>query len=136
MIPARGQRLKIESTSDNIRLVERLIEDICDLYNISEDNYGNILLAVTEAVNNAIYHGNQNNPHKSVHIGFENGNKQLVFSVCDEGKGFDFSNLPDPTDPSNIDKMNGRGVFLMKHLADKVEFQQDGKEVLLHFNLN
>src|SRR5437868_12298420 len=100
MIPARGQKLKIGSTSENIRLVERLIEDICDVYNISEDNFGNILLAVTEAVNNAIYHGNQSNPQKCVHIGFENGTKTLVFSVCDEGKGFDHSSLPDPTDPT------------------------------------
>jgi serine/threonine-protein kinase RsbW len=136
MIPARGQKIKIESISDNIRLVERLIEDICDVYNISEDNYGNILLAVTEAVNNAIYHGNGSNPQKCVHISFENGAKFVKFSVCDEGNGFDHSNLPDPTDPANLDKINGRGVFLMKHLADKVEFNQNGKEVLLTFNLN
>lgn len=136
MIPARGQKIKIESSSENIRLVERLIEDICEVYNVSEDNFGNILLAVTEAVNNAIYHGNESNPQKCVHIGFENSPKALVFSVCDEGKGFDHANLPDPTDPTNIDKMHGRGVFLMRHLADKVEFNQDGKEVQLTFHLN
>ena len=136
MIPARGQKIKIESLSENLRLVERLIEDVCEVYNISEDNYGNILIAVTEAVNNAIAHGNQNNPQKSVQIGFENGDKKLTFSVSDEGKGFDFTSLPDPTDPKNIDKVNGRGVFLMKHLADKVEFNQNGKEVLLTFVLN
>ena len=136
MIPARGQKLKIESSSDNIRLVERLIEDVCDVYNVNEDNYGNILIAVTEAVNNAIYHGNKGNPSLSVQIGFENQDKKITFSVCDEGQGFDYDSLPDPTDPNNIDKINGRGVFLMKHLADKVEFNQNGKEVLLTFNLN
>ena len=136
MIPARGQKINIESIADNLRLVERLIEDVCEVYNISEDNYGNILIAVTEAVNNAIAHGNENNPQKKVQIGFENGDKKLTFSVSDEGKGFDFTSLPDPTDPENIDKLNGRGVFLMKHLADKVEFNQNGKEVLLTFNLN
>jgi serine/threonine-protein kinase RsbW len=136
MIPARGQKIKIESAAENLRLVERLIEDVCEVYNISEDNYGNILIAVTEAVNNAIAHGNQNNPKKNVHIGFENGDKKLTFSVSDEGVGFDHASLPDPTDPQNIDKVNGRGVFLMKHLADKVEFHQNGKEVLLTFNLN
>jgi serine/threonine-protein kinase RsbW len=136
MIPARGQKLKIESSAENLRLVERLIEDVCDIYNISEDNYGNILIAVTEAVNNAIYHGNKGNPTKSVSIGFENKDKRLTFSIVDEGQGFDFSNLPDPTDPVNIDKINGRGVFLMKHLADKVEFNGNGTEVLLSFNCN
>lgn len=136
MIPAKGQKLKIESSSENLRLVERLIEDVCEIYNVNEDNYGNILIAVTEAVNNAIYHGNKGNPQKAVHIGFENEDKKIVFSVADEGQGFDYDSLPDPTDPNNIDKINGRGVFLMKHLADKVEFNQNGKEVMLTFNLN
>lgn len=136
MIPAKGQKLKIDSSADNLRLVERLIEDVCEIYNVNEDNYGNILIAVTEAVNNAIYHGNKGNPDKSVQIGFENNDKKITFSVSDEGQGFDYDSLPDPTDPNNIDKINGRGVFLMKHLADKVEFNQNGKEVLLTFNLN
>ena len=69
-------------------------------------------------------------------IGFENGNKELTFSVSDEGQGFDYKSLPDPTDPNNIDKPHGRGVFLMKNLADKVVFNQNGKEVLLTFVLN
>ncbi len=136
MIPARGQKIKIESLSENLRLVERLIEDVCEVYNVSEDNFGNILIAVTEAVNNAISHGNKNNPAKSVQIGFENGNKELTFSVSDEGQGFDYKSLPDPTDPNNIDKPHGRGVFLMKNLADKVVFNHNGKEVLLTFVLN
>jgi serine/threonine-protein kinase RsbW len=136
MIPAPGQKIKIESTAENLRLVERLVEDVCEIYNVNEDNFGNILIAVTEAVNNAIYHGNKGNPKKSVQIGFENGNKKITFMVCDEGAGFDYESLPDPTDPNNIDKINGRGVFLMKHLADKVEFNDNGKEVQLTFNLN
>jgi serine/threonine-protein kinase RsbW len=136
MIPARGQKLKIDSSAENLRLVERLIEDVCEIYNVSEDNFGNILIAVTEAVNNAIYHGNKGNPTKSVQIGFENLDKKIRFTVSDEGTGFDYKNLPDPTDPKNIEKVNGRGVFLMKHLADKVEFNNDGKEVLLTFVLN
>lgn len=136
MIPAKGQKLKIESSSENLRLVERLIEDVCEVYNVTEDNFGNILIAVTEAVNNAIHHGNKGNPTKSVQIGFENEDKRITFSVSDEGQGFDFDSLPDPTDPNNIDKINGRGVFLMKHLADKVEFNHNGKEVLLTFVLN
>lgn len=136
MIPAKGEKLDITSTSDNIRLVERLVEDVCDVFNVNEDSYGNILIAVTEAVNNAIYHGNKGNPDKRIKIGFESGEKNIKFSVADEGKGFDYDSLPDPTDPLNIDKPNGRGVFLMKNLADKVEFNNNGQEVLLTFNLN
>jgi serine/threonine-protein kinase RsbW len=136
MIPAKGETLDITSTSDNIRLVERLVEDVCELFNVNDDNYGNILIALTEAVNNAIYHGNQGNPHKRIKIGFESGEKNIKFSVADEGNGFDHDNLPDPTDPLNIDKLNGRGVFLMKNLADKVEFNNKGQQVMLTFNVN
>ena len=136
MIPAKGEKLDMTSTSDNMRLVERLVEDVCDVFNVHQDNYGNILIALTEAVNNAIYHGNQGNPEKRIKIGFESGEKNIKFSVSDEGIGFDFNSLPDPTDPLNIDKLNGRGVFLMKNLADKVEFNNNGQEVMLTFNLN
>ena len=136
MIPAKGETLNITSSSDNIRLVERLVEDVCDVFNLNEDNYGNILIAVTEAVNNAIYHGNQGNPEKYIKIGFESGDKNIKFSVADEGIGFDYNNLPDPTDPLNLGKPNGRGVFLIKNLADKVEFNNNGQEVFLTFKLN
>ncbi len=136
MIPAKGEKLDITSSFDNMRLVERLVEDVCDVFNVNEDSYGNILIAVTEAVNNAIYHGNQGNPDKHIKIGFESGNDNIKFSVADEGDGFDYNSLPDPTDPLNIDKPHGRGVFLMKNLADKVEFNNNGQEVLLTFNLN
>lgn len=136
MIPAKGKRLDITSSSDNIRLVERLVEDVCDVFNVSEDSYGNIMIAVTEAVNNAIYHGNKGNPEKHIKIGFESDDKNLKFYVADEGEGFDYEALPDPTDPLYIDKPHGRGVFLMKNLADKVEFHNNGQEVMLQFNVN
>ena len=104
MIPTKGKTLNISSASDNIRLVERLVEDVCDVFNVNEDCYGNILIAVTEAVNNAMYHGNKGNPDKNIKIGFESHERDIQFSIADEGTGFDYNNLPDPTDPLNIDK--------------------------------
>jgi len=136
MIPAKGEKVRFSSSAENIRLVERMVEDVCEVFNVNEDNYGNILIAVTEAVNNAIYHGNKGNPDKQILIGFEANGQVITFSVEDEGMGFDYNNLPDPTDPVNIDKPHGRGVFLMKNLADKVEFHHHGKEVSLTFNVN
>lgn len=133
MIPTKYETLKINSNPHSLLLVERLIEDVCDVYNVHEDCYGNILIAVTEAVNNAICHGNKNNPEKFVKIGFESDNNNLIFSICDEGNGFDPSALPDPTDPSNIDKLSGRGVFLMTNLCDFIKFEENGKKVLLGF---
>jgi serine/threonine-protein kinase RsbW len=133
MIPAKDQTLKINSTPQSLRLVERLIEDVCQIYNLNEDCYGNMLIAVTEAVNNAIYHGNKGNPEKLVKIGFEVENNQLVFSISDEGQGFAYQSLPDPTDPINIDKLNGRGVFLMTTLSDSIHFEKNGAKINIGF---
>ncbi len=136
MILTKGEDLRISSDSQNIKLVEQVIDDVCEEYKVNEDRYGNILIAVTEAVNNAIQHGNNNDPKKNVIIKYNVEPNGITFSIADEGKGFDYKNLPDPTAPENIDKINGRGIFLMKNLADALEFNQDGKEVHLKFNFN
>ncbi len=135
MVLAENQKIRIASRAENIILVERMIEDVCDLFNISEDYYGNILVAITEAVNNAIYHGNQANPKKNIDIFFKSFPDHVSFIVKDEGTGFNFDNLPDPTNPENIENPNGRGVFLMRNLADKVSFEDNGSKVVLEFKL-
>jgi anti-sigma regulatory factor (Ser/Thr protein kinase) len=136
MVLAENQKIRIASRAENIILVERMIEDVCDLFNISEDYYGNILVAITEAVNNAIYHGNQANPKKNIDIFFKSFPDHVSFIVKDEGTGFNYDTLPDPTNPENIEKPNGRGVFLMRNLADKVSFEDNGSKVVLDFKMN
>jgi serine/threonine-protein kinase RsbW len=136
MVLAQDQKMKISSRSENMILVERMIEDVCDLFEVGEDNFGNILIAVTEAVNNAIQHGNKFDPAKNIQISFKSNKKQISFVVQDEGNGFDYTQIPDPTAPENIEKPHGRGIFLMNSLADKVEFEDAGKTVQLYFNLN
>ena len=135
MVLAENQKIRIASRAENIILVERMIEDVCDLFNISEDYYGNILVAITEAVNNAIYHGNQANPKKNIDIFFKSFPDHVTFTVKDEGQGFNYTNLPDPTNPENIEKPNGRGVFLMRNLADSVSFEDNGSKVVLDFKM-
>jgi serine/threonine-protein kinase RsbW len=129
------QQLELPSAVEGLHIIEKLIETICSTYKLNEDYYGNILVAVTEAVNNAIHHGNKSNPGKKVHVGFETTPETLLFSVRDEGPGFDYDNLPDPTDPVNLEKPTGRGIFLMKHLADKVTFTDNGRCVSISFNM-
>ena len=128
-------QLILNSSSESIHIVEKLVDTICSSYKVNEDHYGNILVAITEAVNNAIYHGNKSDPGKKIHIAFKSDPKKITFTVRDEGKGFDFKNLPDPTDPGNIEKPTGRGVFLMNRLADNVEFSEKGRCVSLQFDL-
>lgn len=136
MILTPDQKLRLPSKAENLRLVERMVEDVCDIFSVGEEKFGNIIISVTEAVNNAILHGNKGNPDKSFDISFRSSAKDLTFVVKDEGAGFDFASLPDPTAPENLEKDSGRGVFLMQKLADKVEFEDGGKTVVLHFNLN
>jgi serine/threonine-protein kinase RsbW len=122
------------SETENIRIVENLIDRVLSEYKVGEEFYGNILISLTEAVNNAIVHGNKLDPSKQVHLSYNIAGKTLIFKVEDEGPGFDYSTLPDPTSPENIEKPNGRGVFLMRHLADRCEFLEDGKIVSLEFD--
>ena len=129
------QQLSFSSKSENLNLVEKLIDDVCAKNNVNEDYYGNILIAITEAVNNAIHHGNKSNPDKSVNVQYSSEGDKLYFTIQDEGPGFDYDNLPDPTDPQNIEKPHGRGVFLMKNLSDKIDFFDGGSTVKIEFNV-
>ena len=91
------------------------------------------MIAVTESVNNAIRHGNDLQNNKNVLLTLQLKDNIIIFTVRDEGKGFDFENLPDPTAPENLDKPGGRGIFLMRHLADEVKFRDEGRVVELSF---
>ena len=116
--------------------VESLIDKVCEDLSLNEDHYGNILIAVTEAVNNAIVHGNSSEEDKVVKVDVVNNDAAVVFSVVDQGEGFDYENLPDPTAPENIEKPDGRGIFLMKNLSDEVEFDLNGSKVSITFAMN
>ena len=126
-------KIQIPSISENIRIIESFIDNAKEKFRLDDDIYGNIMIAVTESVNNAIIHGNKNDRNKNVSISLTINENILKFLVQDEGNGFDFQNLPDPTAPENIDKPSGRGIFLMKHLCDEVCFREDGKTVELSF---
>ena len=126
--------LRFDSKPENIAIVERLIDQISEDHSIIPEHYGNVLIAMTEAVNNAIVHGNKLDPEKSVTVSCAIDGKSLVFRISDEGPGFDYENLPDPTAPENIEKPHGRGVFLIRHLADDCVFEDAGRVVELTFS--
>jgi len=128
--------IEIPSLSENIRIIESFIDNAKDKYKLDDDIYGNIMIAVTEAVNNAIKHGNKDNSSKNVHITLSLEEGLIKFKISDEGEGFNFHQLPDPTAPENIAKPGGRGIFLMKNLSDEVDFKENGKVVELSFYMN
>jgi serine/threonine-protein kinase RsbW len=127
--------LKISSKIENLRKVEKLVDDLSTEFSISADVYGNILIATLEAANNAILHGNKLDEGKNVTIMFRIESNKLTIHIDDEGVGFDYKNVPDPTAPENIENVNGRGIFLMEKLSDKIEFERNGASVTLEFNL-
>jgi serine/threonine-protein kinase RsbW len=126
-------KIQIPSLPDNIRVVESFIDNAKERFNIGDDMYGNIMVSVTESVNNAIVHGNQSDPKKNVHLTLEMDENEIKITVKDEGKGFDYEDLPDPTSPENLEKVGGRGIYLMKHLCDEIEFSDKGRTVELTF---
>ncbi len=121
---------------DNIQVIESFIDNAKEEFEINDDLYGNIMISVTECISNAIVHGNQSNPDKMVHLQLYMEPGLLRCSIEDEGMGFDFSNLPDPTEPENIEKLGGRGIFLMRHLSDEVKFEEGGRKTVLSFYLD
>jgi serine/threonine-protein kinase RsbW len=128
--------IEIPSLSENIRMIESFIDNAKDQFSLDDDIYGNIMIAVTESVHNAIRHGNQGDAKKNVLLSLSLQDNIIRFTVQDEGTGFDYDNLPDPTAPENIDQPGGRGIFLMKHLSDEVNFLNDGRIVELIFYIN
>jgi serine/threonine-protein kinase RsbW len=128
-------KIQIPSLIENIRVIESFIDNSKEEFEFEDDVYGNIMVAVTESVNNAIRHGNKFDKEKLVYLTLQIENNQLLFEVEDEGPGFDFDNLPDPTAPENLENPGGRGIFLMHNLCDEVNFLDNGKKVQLIFNI-
>lgn len=128
--------LNIPSKIENLRKVEKLVDEISAECNLNQEIYGNVLIATLEAANNAIMHGNKLDESKNVNIQWFNNNKELHISVQDFGKGFDYKSVPDPTAPENIENINGRGIFLMEKLSDKISFSENGTIVELVFSLH
>lgn len=127
--------IEFPSIVDNIKIVESFIDNSRDEYNIGDDMYGNILIAITEAVNNAIQHGNLYDKEKIVRLTCSSSPSEISFVIEDEGTGFDYNTLPDPTSGENLLKPDGRGIFLMKHLCDVLKFEEQGKKVEMVFFL-
>jgi len=129
-------KLVFNSETKNINLVEKLIDDLQNKFDLHNEVYGKLLLGVVEGVNNAIVHGNKLDKSKNVIVEYSVEEDKVLFIIIDEGSGFDYTNIPDPTKPENLEKTHGRGIFLMHHLADEIEFEDNGSTVKMQFNLD
>jgi serine/threonine-protein kinase RsbW len=129
------QKVKFASCVSNVPVVERYLLRLKNRYNIDDELFFNIKTAIVEAVSNAILHGNCNDLSKNVSLEIYKSDEQFRFVITDQGSGFNHITVPDPTHPDNLEKPGGRGVFIIKKLADMVNFCQEGSKVEIEFNI-
>lgn len=121
-----NKKIVLPSEKTSITKIEPVLSEIKKEHNIPDENFYNIMIAVTEAVNNAIIHGNKQNPNKKVNFSIE-ANEQLInITIEDQGEGFNPNELEDCLKPENLLKDGGRGVFIIKELMDSVQIQNTG----------
>jgi serine/threonine-protein kinase RsbW len=113
----------IEKVEDAAYFAEEAAKDM----NFSEGETDDIAIALTEAVSNAMSHGNKNIKSKNVTIIIDQKPNYMEILVTDEGGGFDPENVDDPLLPENLLKESGRGIFILKSLMDSVEFSSNNK---------
>jgi len=124
MIPTPRVQLAIGSQYENIELVQVVVEDALRRLDLDEDTSHSIGLAVREAVANAIKHGNRQAEEKRVEVDFGMEGEEIVIHVRDEGEGFEPAEVPDPTDPANLLRTNGRGILFMRSFMDTIAYRR------------
>ena len=127
--------LKLPSNLRSINVLDSFVQDLVHQYKISQEVHGNMLISLTEAVTNAITHGNHYDENKVVQINLQKKSDTIAIRVSDQGCGFDPESVPDPTCDENICKCGGRGVFLMQRLCDQIQYKDNGRTVEMHFKI-
>jgi len=127
------ESISINSDIENLTVIETMVDTLSKRLGISDEVYGKILISTVEAVNNAILHGNRGDSSKKVKVVVSSDGNIFDVTVTDEGEGFSYLDIPDPTDPKNIENLHGRGVFIMKSLSDSIEYNTTGNEVRMKF---
>ncbi|MCS6895455.1 MAG: ATP-binding protein [Bacteroidia bacterium] len=127
----------LSSDLDELLRAEPILTEVASMAGLSEERTPLFIVAVTEALSNAIVHGNRQQKDKVVRMRFSWSpeTRTLTAEIQDEGTGFNPATLPDPTATENLLRESGRGIFLMRNLADSVEFQHNGTCVELKFYL-
>ena len=130
------KRKRLKSSTKSVQEIEPMLRELRNYVDIPDDVFYNILISATEAVNNAIIHGNRYDEKKKVIIRVVLKDHKMIIEVRDEGSGFEPEKLKDPRDPENLLKANGRGVFLIKTLMDDVEYLIDEKGTKLKMSMD
>lgn len=129
MISLPSEILVIESELSELQRVESFLKDLFTEFKLPAKYFNKVLLCVSEAVVNAIKHGNKSNVHKKVSISVWCNDREVQIQVEDEGEGFDIVKMEDPTIKENIRKESGRGIYIIKKLTDTLEYNKKGNKV-------
>lgn len=135
MADPKIKKLTLASGFDKLQLVESFVGELQEWTGFGDDLFGNVLLALSEAVTNAIVHGNKEDKSKKVYITAVLEKDSIKISVKDEGEGFDPDTLPDPLKEENLLKEGGRGVYLIEQYADEITYAENGTRIILKFSL-
>ncbi len=127
--------IRISSRLKSVSEVETFAKTLQREFNLDEEVFPKILISVTEAVNNAIIHGNQIDENKEVTLQSYCKEDKLTICIKDEGPGFEVAKVPDPCCKENIEKPGGRGVLIMRSLSDDIRFKNNGSCVEMTFNI-
>jgi serine/threonine-protein kinase RsbW len=122
------EKIDLELPSDLALMnavLEYLLDRVAKLGMIQVEQ-SNLFVALDEAFVNAVKHGNRNDPGKLLRVTAELSAREAIFTVEDEGDGFDVREIPDPRDPANLFKSSGRGVLLIYNIMDEVEYSEHG----------
>ncbi|MBN4056148.1 ATP-binding protein [Rhodothermus sp. AH-315-K08] len=133
-LPDTRKELVVRSEFENLDSVVQETEDFVRLHEGDDDVVYNIMLLTSEAVTNAMEHGNGLDPSKEVKIAFEAGTDHLIISVQDQGNGFSEEGVPNPLDDENLLAEGGRGLYLMHALADEIRYEDGGRRVVMRFS--
>ncbi len=125
------QKTSIANDSNLLKEVSKDLISALKDKEVVEEIIFDIHVAFEEALRNAMIHGNKNDPDKEVSVEIELSDDAVTICIEDEGEGFDPDKLPDPTFGENLLKESGRGVYLMRHLMDEVEHENDGRKVVM-----
>ena len=117
--------IRFNSSLAILDLIQPITNKVCDQLGYDEDSRYWIWLATQEALNNAIKHGNKMDENKKVDFRIQVEDDEFRIVIKDEGEGFDFGKVPDPTQPQNLLKTSGRGIFYMRSFMDHVEYNAE-----------
>lgn len=133
-----AKKLVLKSKFEEMERLEPFIDELKQWADFDDEDSSRIMLTLSEAVNNAIMHGNKENPDKQVVVlsTFDSEDRKLTISIEDEGKGFDPNEIPDPLKEENLLNEGGRGVYLIKQYADDLRFSKSGSKAIITFQLD